>query len=87
MQAAGRESSVSAPPILHSRLEGLCPVIPEQGLCKAKRLFKTPSGGLIIGSDGSDKARFRDVNVSTDEMLRLWTGERELGGVGVMVEP
>jgi len=33
-----------------------------------KRLFKLPSGGLIVRSDNPDKARFPDINLSAEDM-------------------
>jgi len=33
-----------------------------------KRLFKMPSGGLIVRSDNPDKARFPDINLTPEDM-------------------
>jgi phage repressor protein C with HTH and peptisase S24 domain len=33
-----------------------------------KRLFKLPSGGLIVRSDNPDKARFPDINLTPEDM-------------------
>lgn len=49
-------------------IDGKVYALAYRGELYVKRLFKLPSGGLIVRSDNPDKARFPDINLAPEDM-------------------